>query len=93
MSADAAESTALKCLTWLIANEDLRGIFMGSSGLGEDELRARFGEPEFLAAVLDFILMDDTWVMQCGDATGMTPGSCNAVTRRAWPMTILPRPG
>ena len=47
MSADAAESTALKCLTWLIANEDLRGIFMGSSGLGEDELRARFGEPNF----------------------------------------------
>lgn len=71
MTAATAEATALKCLTWLIAHDDLRGIFMGATGLGEDDLKARYGEPEFLAAVLDFLLMDDTWVIQCCDAQGL----------------------
>ena len=68
MTSSEAEATALKCLTWLIAHEDLRTVFMGATGLGEDELRARYGEPEFLAAVLDFLLMDDAWVIECCDA-------------------------
>ncbi|WP_375173738.1 DUF3572 domain-containing protein [Pseudooceanicola sp.] len=71
MNASEAEATALKCLTWLIAHEDLRDVFMGATGLGEDDLRARYGEPEFLGAVLDFLLMDDNWVMQCCDAQGL----------------------
>ncbi|WP_136635832.1 DUF3572 domain-containing protein [Pseudooceanicola onchidii] len=71
MNASEAEATALKCLTWLIAHDDLRGIFMGASGLSEDDLRSRLGEPEFLGAVLDFLLMDDAWVVQCCDAQQM----------------------
>lgn len=63
-----AEATALKCLTWLIAHDDLRSVFMGATGLGEDDFRNRYGEPEFLAAVLDFLLMDDAWVIECCDA-------------------------
>ena len=72
MSDTQAEAIALQCLSWLIANDDLRGVFMGASGLGEDELRTRYGDPEFLAAVLDFLLMDDAWVIQCCDAQGLT---------------------
>lgn len=71
MSDTQAEAIALQCLSWLIANDDLRGVFMGASGLGEDELRTRYSDPEFLAAVLDFLLMDDAWVIQCCDTQGL----------------------
>ena len=84
MNSGEAEATALKCLTWLIANDDLRTVFMGATGLGEDELRARYGEPEFLAAVLDFLLMDDTWLMQCCDAQGL-PYEAIGAARAALP--------
>lgn len=70
-STSAAEATALKCLTWLIAHDDLRLVFMGATGLGEDDLRDRYGEPELLAAVLDFLMMDDNWVIECCDSQGL----------------------
>jgi hypothetical protein len=38
-----------------------------------DDLRARAAEPEFLASVLDFILMDDAWVVDCATALGWRP--------------------
>ena len=84
MKAADAEATALKCLTWLIANDDLRGVFMGSSGVGEDDLRARVGEPDFLAAVLDFLLMDDAWVIACCDAQQL-PYDTITTARQALP--------
>jgi hypothetical protein len=48
---------------WLAGREDLVEVFLGSTGASLDDLRARAAEPEFLASVLDFILMDDSWVM------------------------------
>lgn len=71
MQAAQAEATALTCLTWLVGDDDLRGVFMGATGLTEDDLRARLSDPDFLASVLDFLLMDDAWVIRCGDATGL----------------------
>lgn len=84
MSSSEAEATALKGLTWLIAHEDLRGVFMNASGLAEDDLRARLGEPEFLGAVLDFILMDDAWVMEFCDSQQL-PYAALAEARMALP--------
>ena len=37
----------------------------------EGELRDRAAEPEFLGSVLDFLLMDDAWVVECCDAQGL----------------------
>ncbi len=68
---EAAETLALDVLAWLAADADLSGIFMGSSGLSQDDLRTRAGEPELLAAVLDFVLMDDAWVMAYCDGRGV----------------------
>jgi len=69
LSADAAETLALRALAWLVGNDALLPVFLGSTGAGEDELRARAAEPEFLAAVLDFLMMDDAWVVGFCDAT------------------------
>jgi len=71
MQEDRAMIIALGALNWLIANDDLRDVFLGSSGLSPDDLKSSAGEPELLGSVLDFILMDDKWVIACGDAQSL----------------------
>ncbi|MBI6630004.1 DUF3572 domain-containing protein [Pontibaca salina] len=66
-SADAAETFALQVLAWLVADEDLLGVFLNSSGADEDDLRTRAQDPEFLGSVLDFLMLDDAWVMRFCD--------------------------
>ena len=67
---DFAEALALRALGWLVANEDLLPVFLGATGTAPGELRARASDPDFLVSVLDFLLMDDAWVMAFCDAAG-----------------------
>ena len=62
LSRDSAEVVALEALGWLAGNDDLAGIFLGSTGASASDLRERASDPEFLASVLDFLLMDDAWI-------------------------------
>lgn len=73
MNSDAAEALALKALGWLAANEDLLPVFLGSAGLNTADLREAARDPGFLGGVLDFILMDDAWVMGFCRAEGYEP--------------------
>lgn len=73
MKQDFAEIGAMRALAWLVAREDLVEVFLGSTGAGLDDLKRRAGEPEFLASVMDFILMDDDWVVDCATALEMPP--------------------
>lgn len=68
---EAAETLALQALGWLIGNDDLRDVFLGASGASEADLRARASDPEFLASVLDFLVMDDAWVVAFCDGHGL----------------------
>lgn len=75
MTSGQAEILALQALGWLASSDDLLGVFLNASGMSEQDLKTRAAEPEVLAAVLDFVLMDDAWVMGvCGDA-GLKPDS------------------
>ncbi|MDM8166888.1 DUF3572 domain-containing protein [Roseovarius sp.] len=68
---DAAEAIALQALGWLAGNDELLPVFLGASGASEADLRAGAEDPEFLGSVLDFLLMDDAWVLAfCAD-TGL----------------------
>lgn len=67
----AAETLALQALAWLIGNDALREVFQGSTGLSQNDLRTRAGDPDLLAAVLDFLLMDDAWVIAFCDTQGV----------------------
>jgi len=71
MNCDRAETIALGALGWLAGNEDLLPVFITSSGVDLADLRQRAGDPDFLASVLDFLLMDDAWVMGFCDASGI----------------------
>lgn len=67
MSANA-ETVAAQALAWIAGSDDLMGVFMGATGLSVTDVQTRAGEPEFLASVLDFLMMDDAWVVGFCDA-------------------------
>lgn len=68
---ETAEVLALKVLSWLAANEDLLPVFQGATGVSEADLRSGATDPVFLGSVLDFVMMDDAWVIQACDASGL----------------------
>ncbi|RPE72020.1 uncharacterized protein DUF3572 [Pacificibacter maritimus] len=73
MKQETAETIALKILVWIVGNDEILPIFLSSTGLGEDDLRARAGETELLTAVLDFITMNDEWVNDCATSISIDP--------------------
>jgi len=68
MGPEQAEMIALRALGWLVGNEELCPVFMGATGSSVDDLRGRATDPAFQASVLDFITMDDAWVIAFCDA-------------------------
>jgi len=89
MQQDRAEEIALLALGWLAGNEELLPVFLGASGAGLDDLRAGAADPAFQAAVLDFLLMDDAWVMACCEALTL-PFDTLVQARQALPGGCLP---
>ncbi|WP_170528016.1 DUF3572 domain-containing protein [Ruegeria arenilitoris] len=71
ISAEFAETLALKALGWLVGNDELLPVFLGSTGASTDDLRDRATEPEFLASVLEFLMLDDSWVLAFCDANAV----------------------
>lgn len=62
LSQDSAEILAIEAISWLVGKDELLPVFLGSTGASEADLRMRSKDPEFLASVLDFLLMDDAWI-------------------------------
>ena len=89
MQQEIAETGALQVLGWLAGKEDLLPVFLSASGASAEDLRTRASEPAFLASVLDFVLMDDEWVLDCAGALDMPPERI-AVMRQALPGGALP---
>lgn len=73
MSQEAAETIALNALAWLAGHDDLLPVFLGATGSDMADLRRSAGDPVFLAAVLDFVLMDDAWVLEFTRQAGIPP--------------------
>lgn len=69
-SPEAAETFALKALGWLAAEDELMPVFLGASGASIEDLTLQATDPAFLASVLDFITMDDAWVIRFCDEIG-----------------------
>lgn len=84
MQQETAETIALRVLAWLVARDDLLPVFLGATGASLADLRSRAGEPEFLISVMDFLLMDDAWVLEFAGAAGLRPTDA-AEARQALP--------
>lgn len=70
MQPDVAQVLAIQALGWIAADDEIFPVFLTATGASMGELRARASDPEFLAAVLDFLLQDDRWVVAFCDAEG-----------------------
>ncbi len=70
-TSEFAETVGLKALGWLVSEEDLLPVFLGATGFAPQDLAGRAGEAEVLAAVLDFLMMDDAWIRAFCDAEGL----------------------
>ena len=68
MNPERAEQIAIMALGWLGQNEDLFPVFLGACGANADDMRAQAENPAFLASVLEFLTMDDAWVIEFCDA-------------------------
>ena len=70
-SQESAEVIGLQAVAWMVGNEELLPVFLGATGASEADMRAGVGDPAFLGALLDFIMMDDAWVTAFCDAQGL----------------------
>ncbi|MDZ4136293.1 MAG: DUF3572 domain-containing protein [Paracoccaceae bacterium] len=68
---DLAETIGLQALAWLAGNEDLLPVFLTASGASVTDLATGATQPAFLGSVLDFLLMDDAWIMAFCDAQNL----------------------
>ncbi|MEM1430678.1 MAG: DUF3572 domain-containing protein [Pseudomonadota bacterium] len=89
MQREDAETVALQALAWVVGNEDLLPVFLGSTGASASDLRERAGDPEFMGAVLDFLIMDDAWIASFCQASGFAP-EAPVLARQALPGGNLP---
>jgi hypothetical protein len=71
VSTEFAETVGLQALAWLVSNEDLLPVFLGSTGADATDLAARASDPAFIGSVLEFLTMDDAWVMAFCDSCGL----------------------
>ena len=71
MSPEESQTIALKALAWIVTNDDLRDVFLGSTGSAASDLINNADDPALLASVLDFLTMDDAWVMAFCDANDL----------------------
>jgi hypothetical protein len=68
---DHAATIALKALGYLADFEQELNRFLDLSGASAETLRARIEEPEFLGAVLDFLLTHEELLVGFCDATSI----------------------
>ena len=79
MNKEIAEIRALEVLTWVLSEDDLIQVFMGTTGASQDDLRSNTLNHEFLISILDFVLMDDSWVISCSKFMNIDPSQIQVI--------------
>jgi len=70
---EVAEIVAVQALSFIAGEPERLGLFLVESGLGPETLRTAAKEPQFLRAVLDFVMRDDATVKAFADASQLHP--------------------
>ena len=73
MTPENAQIAALEALGVIAGDDELLPVFLGASGARIDDIRDRAADPEFLASLIDFVCMDDAWVLRVSEACGWPP--------------------
>ncbi|MBV1934900.1 MAG: DUF3572 domain-containing protein [Parvibaculaceae bacterium] len=77
MTPEAAETLALEAISFIAGDEDLVAGLLDQTGMGVDELRDALGKADTvgqtLAGVLDYLLMNDEWVLNFAEQVNIAP--------------------
>lgn len=68
---DAPETIALQALAWIAGDAEMLTHFLNASGARPGDLAAAAQDADFLGSVLDFLLLEDGWVMAFCDGAGL----------------------
>ncbi len=79
MEKEIAETRALEVLTWVLSEDDLIKVFMGTTGASQNDFRSNTLSHEFLVSILDFVLMDDRWVISCSKFLNIDPSQIHLI--------------
>jgi hypothetical protein len=72
-SSDSARSLAVNALAFIAAHPDRLSRFLGVTGLGPDNLRTAAADPTFLGSVLDYLVADETLLVEFATDAGLKP--------------------
>ncbi|MGN7159108.1 DUF3572 domain-containing protein [Sphingomonas sp. SAFR-052] len=70
-----AATLALQALGWIIGDETRATRFLALTGIEPADLRARAGQPAFLAQVLAHLETYEPDLIACADALGVPPAA------------------
>ena len=63
----------MAALAFIAEDGETLGRFLGATGLGPETLRAAAGEPGFLAAVLEFLMGDESLLLVFAERQRVRP--------------------
>ena len=81
MPTENAEILALEALGWLAGDETALGRFLDQSGIDAPSLRAGAGTPEMAAAIFDFLLGHEEFLLRFCEDAQIAPRDVHAARR------------
>nr|WP_321459438.1 DUF3572 domain-containing protein [uncultured Cohaesibacter sp.] len=88
LTMEAAEAIGIQALVFLSSDSELLGRFLALSGLDPSAIRDVASEPSFLAAVLDFLLSDDSLILTFANNNALAPEEVVTAKFRLDPMSM-----
>ncbi|MBT3790630.1 MAG: DUF3572 domain-containing protein [Alphaproteobacteria bacterium] len=84
MTPDSAQIIALQALAWIASDEDLLQAMLERTGASGDDLRANAADPDFLGAVMDFLMENEEALTDFCETSSLKPEMARQV-RHALP--------
>ena len=73
-NAEQAELLTIKVLEWIATNPTLFATFLNMTGSTRESIKDNYGNREFLASVMDFLLMQkDVLILECCQYVAVPP--------------------
>ncbi|TBW34322.1 DUF3572 family protein [Siculibacillus lacustris] len=73
LSRERAEEVAIAALAHLAEDPEVLGRFLTATGLGPETLRAAASQPGFLAAVLEYLMGDESQLLVFAERQRLRP--------------------
>ena len=73
MDTNSAETIAIQALGFLASDEYKLRSLCAQTGMAEQDLKSNAADPDFLAGVLDFLLLEEAWLLEFAEFVDLDP--------------------